>query len=138
MLTRLAQFVTTRPRPVRQFIKFGVVGSIGTVVDICILAFLHEIVGLNVYIANFFSFSAAVLNNYTLNSLWTFRDQEKEHKRQLVQFALVSVVGMALSQALLYFFHDILNLHYLIAKCLGIVIVLFWNFFANRSWTFKQ
>lgn len=138
MLTRLATYVRAQPRPVRQFVKFGIVGSIGTVVDISILAFLHDVVGINVYVANFFSFSAAVINNYTLNSRWTFGDQEKEHKRQLVQFALVSVVGMALSQALLYFFHDVLNLHYLIAKCLGILIVLFWNFFVNRFWTFRE
>jgi putative flippase GtrA len=138
MLTRLATYVRAQPRPLRQFVKFGIVGTIGTVVDISILAFLHEVVGLNVYLANFFSFSAAVLNNYALNSHWTFGDQEKEHKRQLVQFALVSAVGMALSQALLYFFHDVLNLYYLIAKCLGILIVLFWNFFANRFWTFRQ
>jgi putative flippase GtrA len=138
MLTRISQFVTTQPRFVRQFIKFGIVGAIGTIVDVTILVFLKEIVGLNVYIANSISFSIAVLNNYTLNSLWTFGDQEKRHHRQLVQFFIVSVVGLALSQALLFFFHDVLHLHYLIAKVLGILVVLFWNFFANRFWTFKE
>jgi putative flippase GtrA len=138
MLTRLTNLVTTRPRFVRQFVKFGIVGAIGTIVDITILVFLKEVVGLNVYVANSFSFTLAVLNNYTLNSLWTFADQEKEHRRQLLQFFIVSAVGLALSQALLFFFHDVMHLHYLIAKCLGILIVLFWNFFANRFWTFKQ
>jgi dolichol-phosphate mannosyltransferase len=138
MLTRLAEAVVANPRFVKQFVKFAIVGSIGTVVDICILVFLKEIVGINVYVANTFSFTAAVLNNYTLNTLWTFGDQDKQHKRQLVQFFIVSIVGLGLSQVLLFVFHDILNQHYLIAKCLAILIVLFWNFTANRLWTFKE
>ncbi len=138
MLTHLATYVRAQPRFVRQFIKFAIVGAIGTVVDVTILVFLREVVGLNVYIANFFSFTAAVLNNFNLNSRWTFGDQEKQPTRQLVQFFIVSVIGLGLSQALLFFFYDVVGLHYLIAKCLGILIVLFWNFFANRFWTFKE
>jgi putative flippase GtrA len=138
MLTRIATFVTANPRFVRQFVKFGIVGTIGTFVDVGTLVFLKEVAGLNVYVANTISFTLAVLNNYTLNSHWTFGDQEKQHHRQLAQFFIVSIVGLALSSALLYFFHDVMHLHYLIAKCLGIVIVLFWNFFANRFWTFRE
>ena len=138
MLTRIAEFVATQPRFVRQFVKFGIVGTIGTVVDVTVLVFLKEVVHLNVYVANFFSFNLAVLNNYTLNSSWTFADQERQPKRQILQFFAVSVIGLALSQTLLYLFHDIVNLHYLIAKFLGIVIVLFWNFLANRFWTFRE
>ena len=137
-MTRFNELVAANPRVVKQFLKFAIVGAIGTCVDVAILVLLKEVVGLNVYVANFFSFSLAVINNYTLNSRWTFGDQEKEHKRQIVQFVIISVVGLALSEMLLYFFHDILNLYYLVAKVLGILIVLFWNFFANRFWTFKE
>jgi len=137
-LTRISETVMANPRFVRQFIKFAVVGAIGTVVDMSILVFLKEIVGLNVYIANGFSFTAAVLNNYTLNSRWTFGDQDKEHGRQLVQFFIVSVIGLGLSSVLLYVFHDLMDLHYLIAKGLAILLVLFWNFTANRLWTFRE
>lgn len=134
---RITEAVLSHPRFVRQFVKFAIVGTIGTVVDISILVFLKEVVGLSVYVANTFSFTAAVINNYTWNTLWTFADQEREHRRQLIQFFIVSVVGLGLSQLLLYFFHDVLNQHYLVAKCLAILIVLFWNFTANRFWTFK-
>ena len=137
-MTRLAETMTANPRVVRQFAKFAIVGAIGTVIDVSILAFLHEFIGLNLYVANLFSFSAAVISNYTWNTLWTFGDQEKEHRRQFLQFGLVSIIGLGLSQVLLYFFHDVLGQYYLIAKCLSILIVLFWNFAANRLWTFKE
>ncbi len=137
-LIRLAATVSANPRFLRQFVKFAVVGAIGTVVDMSILVFLKEVVGVNVYLANACSFTAAVINNYTLNSHWTFGDQEKEHGRQIVQFFIVSAVGLGLSSILLYFFHDIMDLHYLIAKALAILVVLFWNFSANRLWTFRE
>ncbi len=137
-MTRINEFVATNPRVIRQFVKFAIVGAIGTCVDLGTLVILKEVVGLNVYLANFFSFSLAVVNNYSWNSHWTFADQEKEHRRQIVQFVIISVIGLILSEILLFFFHDIMQLHYLIAKCLGILVVLFWNFFANRFWTFKQ
>jgi putative flippase GtrA len=138
MLTRLSAIASTNPRLVRQFLKFAVVGAIGTCVDVSILYVLHELAGLNLYLSNAVSFTVAVINNYLLNSFWTFGDQEKRHGRQIVQFFIVSVIGLLLSSGLLYIFHDIYGLHYLAAKVLSILVVLFWNFTANRLWTFKQ
>jgi putative flippase GtrA len=138
MLTRISTYVATNPRFVRQFLKFAVVGAIGAVVDMGVLVILKEYFGLNVYLARAISFTCAVLNNYTLNQRWTFSDLEKRHSRQLVQFFVVSVIGLGLNLILMYIFHGILGLHYLIATCLAILIVLIWNFFANRFWTFKE
>ena len=137
-LISISQVVASNPRFIRQFAKFAVVGIIGTIIDVSVLVFLKEVVGLNVYVANCISFSTAVINNYVLNSYWTFSDQEKQPKKQFIQFFIVSVIGLVLSELLLAFFHDVLGLYYLIAKCLGILVVLFWNFFANRFWTFRE
>jgi dolichol-phosphate mannosyltransferase len=134
----LPAVVASHPRFFKQFIKFAIVGTIGTVVDFSILIFLKEFLGFNLYVANGISFSCAVLNNYTWNSLWTFGDQAKHHAQQLAQFAVVSIIGLALSQGFLYAFHDILGLWYIMAKGLAIVCVLFWNFLANRYWTFRR
>ena len=137
-MVAVAQSLLSNPRFVRQFVKFAIVGSIGAMVDFGVLIFLKEVVGFNLYVANTFSFSAAVLNNYVLNSFWTFADQEKRHQKQLMQFVIVSVIGLGINQVLLYFFHDVIGLWYIIAKGLAILLVLFWNFFANRFWTFRE
>ena len=137
-MTRLSALTATNPRLMRQFLKFAVVGGIGTCLDIGILFILHDLLGLNLYLSNAVSFSVAVVNNYLLNSFWTFGDQEKSHGRQIVQFLIVSIVGLLLSSLLLYVFHDVFGLHYLVAKLLSILVVLFWNFTANRLWTFRE
>jgi putative flippase GtrA len=142
-LSSLNKSLQTNHRLVRQFLKFAVVGTIGAGVDFGILTALVELFYLNLYVANTVSFTAAVLSNYLWNSFWTFGDLPKQHGRQLVQFFAVSLIGLFINQAILYFFYDIAGLHvfrfgYLAAKALATIVVLFWNFAANKLWTFRE
>ncbi len=142
-LLGLSKSLQTNPRLVRQFLKFAVVGTIGAAVDFGILIALKELFHVNLYVANTVSFTAAVLSNYLWNSFWTFGDQPKQHGRQLVQFFVVSIVGYFINQAILYFFYDIAGLHvfrfgYLAAKAIATIVVMFWNFAANKLWTFRE
>ena len=142
-LVGLSKSLQVNPRLVRQFLKFAVVGTIGAAVDFSILIALKELFHVNLYVANTVSFTAAVLSNYLWNSFWTFGDQPKQHGRQLVQFVIVSIIGLFINQAILYLFNDLLGLHvfrfgYMVAKAIATIVVLFWNFAANKLWTFRE
>jgi len=142
-LSGLAKSLQANHRLVKQFLKFAVVGTIGFGVDFGILTALVELFHVNLYVANTVSFTAAVLSNYLWNSFWTFGDLPKRHGRQLVQFFIVSIIGLCINQAILYFFHDIAGLHvfrfgYMVAKAIATIVVLFWNFAANKLWTFRE
>jgi putative flippase GtrA len=85
-----------------------------------------------------------VLNNYTWNRLWTFKESRKAKKRrQLVKFAMVSLVGLLLNSLIVLIMAVILEpfvsepLSYNLAKVIATGIILFWNFGANRFWTFR-
>jgi putative flippase GtrA len=139
----LAKSLQTNNRLIKQFLKFAVVGTIGAGVDFGILTALVELFHVNLYVANTVSFTAAVLSNYLWNSYWTFGDLPKQHGRQLVQFFIVSIIGLFINQAILYFFYDLVGLHvfrfgYLAAKALATIVVMFWNFAANKLWTFRE
>jgi putative flippase GtrA len=139
----LTKALQANPRLVKQFLKFAVVGTIGAGVDFGILTTLVELFHVNLYAANTVSFTVAVLSNYLWNSFWTFGDQPKQHGRQLVQFFAVSIIGWCINQGILFFFYDIVGLHvlrfgYLAAKALATIVVLFWNFVANKLWTFRE
>ncbi|MXZ19044.1 MAG: hypothetical protein F4Y84_00245, partial [Caldilineaceae bacterium SB0665_bin_25] len=73
-------------------------------------------------------------------------------RRQILKFALVSLVGLGINlvifeyvdQTLRFFWMDLLSspemgfrASYIFAKLFSIGVVLFWNFAANRLWTFK-
>jgi putative flippase GtrA len=131
-------------REVVRFLKFAVVGGIGTVVDFSTLNLMHLAFGLPLVTANTISFCLAVISNFTWNRLWTFPEsRQRSLWTQLGQFVAVNVVGLAINQAVFlslnhYVFEPRLGpLGYNVAKAIAIIIVLFWNFAINRIWTYK-
>ena len=149
------------PKELERFLKFAIVGTIGAVVDFIVLNIMKlsfEGMGLGVgwnlsveahqiqlIAANAISFSAAVLSNFTWNRLWTFPEsRERPLGSQLVQFAIVNVLGLVINTVILvvvdqYVFQHFVSerLSYNLAKALAICVVLFWNFGINRIWTYK-
>ncbi len=137
--------VRVQRKEMTRFIKFAIVGAIGAVVDFGVLNFLVLVAGLTPLQANPFSFSAAVISNFTWNRLWTYPESRKFKKRtQLPKFALVNLIGLGINQIVL---GVVLHLvepfiahpwDYNFAKALAIGVVLFWNFGVNRLWTYRD
>ncbi len=133
-----------------RFSKFLVVGGIGFVVDFGTLTLLKELFQTPTLVANTISFTMAVVSNFTLNRYWTYPDsRQKKLSSQLGQFAIVSIVGLVINNSLLWLleapFDNVLatieiavGKGYIPAKMVATVIVLFWNFFINRYWTYND
>jgi len=127
-----------------RFFRFATVGAIGMVVDLSILNALVKLAGWPLVYANSVSFSVAVLNNFTWNRLWTFPESRvRPIRSQLPQFALVNVLGLLINNVVLltvyYLIRDWIPdpWNYNLAKIFAIGVVLFWNFGANRLWTYR-
>jgi putative flippase GtrA len=155
-----------KPKEAERFAKFLVVGTIGFIIDFGTLTFLVEVVDLpgivsensqfsetvGLIIANTISFTLAVLSNFTLNRYWTYPESRGKRKRvQLPQFTVVSVIGLILNNTILALTTPLFGWlidttpflrgsidGYVPAKILATVVVLFWNFFINRYWTYSN
>jgi dolichol-phosphate mannosyltransferase len=57
-----------------RFIKFGVVGFTGFIVNYVGLEILKKI-GLSTYLATLFATEAAIISNFIFNNIWTFKDK---------------------------------------------------------------
>jgi putative flippase GtrA len=100
------------------------------------------------------SFIAAIISNFLWNRYWTYPDSRaKSPRRQFVMFFLVSLAGILMRIPIITFLHvPLTNLFALIpalqpyaerlgdnaALAISVVVVLFWNFFANRYWTYSD
>ena len=138
------------PKEAERFFKFLIVGSIGFVVDFGTLTLLKEVFKFPTLVANTCSFSAAVVSNFIFNRFWTYPDsRNKKLTAQLGQFALVNVVGLVINNTLLLLlespFDSLMNSisllggrGYIPAKAIATIVVLFWNFFVNRYWTYND
>jgi putative flippase GtrA len=140
---RVRSFVRDNRAEVTRFVKFGVVGAVGGLIDFSVLNLGIQVFGFEKWLANTFSFSAAVLSNFTWNRLWTFPEsRERPFGPQLLKFLVVNLVGYAINQAIFlsldhYVFEPWGVLGYNLSKAIAIGVVMFWNFGINRIWTYK-
>jgi len=126
------------------FIRYCVVGVSGTVIDVATLALLVAVSGIDpqtssmLYVFTSIAFVLAFVNNFVLNKLWTFELKEKKNtKRQFVKFLIASLVGLVLTNLFMGLFVVAMGIWHIWAKLITSAIVLVWNFFANKYWTFK-
>lgn len=119
-----------------KFLKFGLVGFSGLLVDFGITYLFKEKLKIHKYISSSLGFIVATGTNYTLNRFWTFNSHDPATVIQFGKFFMVSVIGLVLSNSLIYFLNDRLKWNFYLAKACAIVLVSLWNFFANYLYTF--
>lgn len=146
----------TNPRERTRFLRFAVVGIIGAVVDFGTFNLLNGLFGVPAVWASVISFSAAIISNFTWNRFWTYPDsRSKRLSVQLVEFMVISVVGLAIRTPLFAFLDKVLLMilsssgieaiglsaefiGHNLALAISVVVVMFWNFFVNRYWTYND
>jgi putative flippase GtrA len=121
----------------RQFFKFCLVGLMNTAIDFSVYLFFSRTLGLYFLYANILAILLAMTFSFWANKYWTFQNNEKKIKLQYLKFALVNLVYFLLYNSIFFSLVEYFKLFDLTAKIAAIMIGLFWNFFANRYWTFS-
>jgi putative flippase GtrA len=120
----------------KPFIKYAIVGVLGTAIDLGALYLFVEYARMDVILASVFSFLLAVVNNFILNKAWTFQNKSKNYRKLFIKFLIVSLVGLLLTVSCMHLFVNVANIWYIFAKAITSLIVLSWNFLGNKFWTF--
>lgn len=123
---------------VLQMISFGTIGALSTVIDFFFISvFTHF--GLIIFWAIFFAYLLGAANGYLLNNSFTYRHLGQRHNfLSFGQYASISFVGLGLTEGIIYLMIELLHTSVYVNKLFAVVIVFFWNFLANRYWTFKK
>ena len=152
LLANVRQLARSNRKEVKGFVNFAIVGAAGSITDFAVLNLLVQLLGTPLAVANTCSFIAAVIQNFTLNRVWTFPESRERHASgQLAQFAMVSLIGYGLNQLVFLSLHHLWESYWMayfgddigfvasynVAKLFAIGVVLFWNFTANRLWTYR-
>jgi putative flippase GtrA len=148
--------ILINPRERKRFFRFLAVGTIGAAVDFGIENLLHRLFGLPYVWSGGISFICAIFSNFFWNRIWTYPDsRSKPIVKQLFQFAFVNVIGLTIRIPILkYLEPEITKIFHLlpdrylflppdamgenVTLMIAVVIVLFWNFFVNRYWTYSD
>ena len=131
-----------------RFIKFGLVGATGTVINIAVLYVAQEFLfkpitdfhtRLNYSIA--LAISLATISNFYWNRRLTWRDRQQGTKQETALLLFAKYVAAAalsiLVQSLLTKWLA-LYMHYIVANIVAIVLASVCNFVANDRMTFRK
>ena len=157
----------SQAKELERFIKFFIVGAVGFVVDFGTLNLLQLTVlpaesrG-HVIVATSISFTAAITSNFIWNRYWTYPDSRSRSVRlQVIQFFVVNIAGWLVRFVIIVLLYDLLGLAAVsviqqlspetvisadaqgqigsnLAQAVAVFIVMFWNFFVNRYWTYND
>ncbi len=148
--------ILTNQRERTRFLRFAVVGVMGAVIDFGMMNLLVRLFHFPLVLAGTISFIAAVISNFIWNRYWTYPDsRSKPLVRQLATFTIVSVMGLAIRVPLLALLEPpaerlfgslAFGLPYFdtnfyadnLVLAIAVIIVMFWNFFVNRYWTYND
>jgi len=121
-----------------QFLRYFMVGGVAFVVDFSMLFLLTEFGHLHYLISAAAAFIAGISVNYALSVTWVFYHRRLDNRmHEFAIFAVVGIVGLALNTSLLWFFTELLGLHYLQSKGVAAVIIFMFNFGARKALLFS-
>ena len=116
-----------------QIFKFGIVGGTAFVIDYGIMVFCKEVLNLDVLLSAFFGFTISVIYNYIASVKWVFDvDRDKSKTKNFILFIIFSVIGLLLTELIMWFGTDIINISYLIVKIIATIIVMIFNFITRK------
>lgn len=148
--------ILTNPQERGRFLRFALVGVIGAIVDFGTANLLVGVAHMAFVTASMISFTAAVVSNFIWNRYWTYPDsRSKNVSKQVAQFTLISVIGLAIRTPLVSalenpminaaasifsrgFFLTARFIGHNVTLAIAVLVVMMWNFFANRFWTYND
>ncbi|CAK0761662.1 GtrA family protein [Azospirillaceae bacterium] len=125
-----------------KFIRFGMVGVVGLVVDSCALILTISVFGLDPYTGRLASFMVAVTTTWFLNRLFTFcKDYETPIYRQWGMFvaanSLGGVINYSVYAALVTSWPLVASAPYL-GVAAGSLSGLIFNYTASKKFVFRR
>jgi len=138
-----------------RFIKFGLVGTLGAAIDFGVMNLLTHLTSMSLVTAGTISFVCAIASNFVWNRLWTYPEsRSRPLLSQMGMFFVVNLAGVAIRIPTLHYLEPpvlrslerIFDASYgtsefyarnlTLAAAVGIVML--WNFFVNRYWTYND
>lgn len=120
-----------------KFLKFGVVGCSGMVVDFGVTWLLKEKARFNKFLSNSIGFVLAATNNYIWNRLWTFHSKNEDIPVEYLSFFIISLIGLGINNLTIWLLADRLKWNFYFSKLCATAVVMVWNFAMNLFFTFK-
>lgn len=126
-------FLKSQSKLFQQIFKFGTVGGIAFIIDYGIMVISKELLGFSILLSAGLGFTISVIFNYIASIKWVFDvNKEKDEKKNFILFMIFSVIGLILTELIMFVGTNIINISYLIVKIAATAIVMVFNFITRK------
>lgn len=119
----------------KRFLRFAGVGAINTGVSFLIYVVLVKS-NLHYILSSIVAYIAGIAVSYLLNTFFVF--QEKRTASNLFKFVSVYLTALLINLTLLYLAVDIIGISKIMGQIAVTALVLFYNYFLQKIWTFRK
>lgn len=119
------------------FIKYVLIGFSGVGLDFLTFFAITVYTPIHYQIANIFSVTIGITNNFFLNAYFNFKVKDKLLNR-FFKFYSIGLIGLGISAGILYVLIEMFNFQELASKAIVIVVVSILQFNLNKYITFKE
>lgn len=123
-----------------QAFRYLISGGTAFVVDTGLLTLLTELFGReHLLLWTAIAFCVGLLITYLFSILWVFDNRSlKSRTAEVGIFVAIGVIGLGLTELLMWAFAQKAGLHYLLSKIITTVLVFVWNFAAKKLILFRS
>jgi putative flippase GtrA len=147
--------ILTNAKERTRFLRFALVGALGAVIDFGVFNLLAWRLNVQEVAASIVSYITGMISNFVWNRLWTYPESRSKHvAHQISQFSLVNLTGLLIRTLIFAVLENPLggwfshlrtplplppeNLGHNAALAVAVGIVMLWNFYVNRFWTYND
>jgi len=122
--------------PVMRYLSSG---GIGAVINLSILYFLTDVVGIYYILSSIIAFLISLVVSYTLQRKWTFKHKNISYTHEkFIIFTIIAIINLGANTILLYTFTDIVGIHYIISQIFSMGIIAIWSYFLYKIIIFSS
>ena len=121
-----------------EFLRYVLIGGSAFLVDLLIMVLFNEFVfkGNFLYVSIFLGYVVGLIYNFIFSCRFVFENGFEKIKnnevKSFVIFTVIGLLGLGLTELLMFLFVDLIDFHYTISKILTGIIVVFWNYLARK------
>lgn len=121
-----------------EFFRYLLIGFVCAISDLFLLYVLVEYFHIWYLAAATISFVIITTTGFFGIKYYTFKNTDKNFHKQVVIFSIIACAGLVINTFFMYFLVSIAGLWYLVSNIITKIIVLIWNFLANKYITFNN
>lgn len=123
-----------------RFVKFGLVGASGYVVNTAALALFADAIGIHYLVGAALATQVSTLWNYLFTDAWVYRNRsaQRTHLSRFSMFWLMNNASLLVRLPMMWALTDLMGVHHLVSNVVSLAVVTILRFWASDDYIWSD